>query len=226
LKKLSIYEKLILLLSIYVVGELYVSSIFHFSQTTTILLEKIDFGICIIFLSDFFYFLFKSNNKLKYFRSHWVDFISSIPFVGILRVGRFVRIVRIFRLVRSGKMFYEFINKNKSLSTFQTVLFITGLLIILSSVSVYIIESPVNSDYETLMDSFWWSIITLTTVGYGDIVPISPEGRVFSVLLIGMGIVLIGTITGFLTDYFVGDEELKEQLDRIEGKLDKLLEEK
>ncbi|SVC56962.1 uncharacterized protein METZ01_LOCUS309816, partial [marine metagenome] len=52
MKKLSISEKLILVLSVYVVVELYISSIYQFSQSTVVLLERIDFGICLIFLTD------------------------------------------------------------------------------------------------------------------------------------------------------------------------------
>ena len=117
MKKLSISEKLILVLSIYVVVELYISSIYQFSQSTFVLLERIDFGICIIFLIDFFYKLYKSESKKMFLKGHWIDFISSIPFIGVLRIGRFVRIIKIFRLIRSGKVFYEYINKNKSITT-------------------------------------------------------------------------------------------------------------
>ena len=225
MKKLSISEKLILVLSVYVVVELYISSIYQFSQSTFVLLERIDFGICIIFLIDFFYKLYKSESKKIFLKGHWIDFISSIPFIGVLRIGRFVRIIRIFRLIRSGKVFYEYINKNKSYSTLQTILILTGLLIILSSISVFTIENPVNPEFGSLLDSFWWSVVTLSTVGYGDVVPVTPEGKVFSVILIGMGIVLIGTLTGFLTDYFIDDEEMIDRLVRIEDKLDRLLEE-
>ena len=90
---------------------------------------------------------------------------------------------------------------------------------------MFTIENRVNPEFGTLLDSFWWSVVTLSTVGYGDVVPVTPEGKVFSVLLIGMGIVLIGTLTGFLTDYFISDEEMVERLERIEDKLDRLLEE-
>ena len=207
------------------VVELYISSIYQFSQSTFVLLERIDFGICIIFLIDFFYKLYKSESKKIFLKGHWIDFISSIPFIGVLRIGRFVRIIRIFRLIRSGKVFYEYINKNKSYSTLQTILILTGLLIILSSISVFTIEKPVNPEFGSLLDSFWWSVVTLSTVGYGDVVPVTPEGKVFSVILIGMGIVLIGTLTGFLTDYFIDDEEMIDRLVRIEDKLDRLLEE-
>ena len=224
MKHLSLSEKLILVLSIYVVLELYISSIYQFSKPTLVLFERIDFAICLIFLTDFFYYLYKSENKKIFLKGHWIDFISSIPFVGVLRIGRFVRIVRVFRLIRSGKVFYEYINKNKSYSTLQVILMLTGLLILLSSISVFTIENPVNPEFGSLLDSFWWSVVTLSTVGYGDVVPITPEGKVFSVMLIGMGIVLIGTLTGFLTDYFIDDEELIERLERIEDKLDRLLE--
>jgi len=224
LKNLSLSEKVILVLSIYVVLELYISSIYQFSKPTLVLFERIDFGICLIFLIDFFYNLNKSENKKIFLKGHWIDFISSIPFIGVLRIGRFVRIVRIFRLVRSGKVFYNYINKNKSYSTLQMILILTGLLILLSSISVFTIENPVNPEFSSLLDSFWWSVVTLSTVGYGDVVPITPEGKVFSVILIGMGIVLIGTLTGFLTDYFIDDEEVIDRLERIENKLDKLLE--
>ncbi len=104
------------------------------------------------------------------------------------------------------------------------ILILTGLLILLSSISVFTIENPVNPEFVSLLDSFWWSVLTLSTVGYGDVVPIIPEGKVFSVILIGMGIVLIGTLIRFLTDYFIDDEEVIDRLERIKYKLDKLLE--
>tara|TARA_B100001123_G_C15254183_1_gene1003994 strand:+ start:741 stop:1130 length:390 start_codon:yes stop_codon:yes gene_type:complete len=126
--------------------------------------------------------------------------------------------------VRSGKVFYNYINKNKSSTTLQMILILTGLLILLSSISVFTIENPVNPEFVSLLDSFWWSVLTLSTVGYGDVVPIIPEGKVFSVILIGMGIVLIGTLIRFLTDYFIDDEEVIDRLERIKYKLDKLLE--
>ena len=63
MKHLSLSEKLILVLSIYVVLELYISSIYQFSKPTLVLFERIDFAICLIFLTDFFYYLYKSENK-------------------------------------------------------------------------------------------------------------------------------------------------------------------
>ena len=226
MKKLTLYEKLIFILSIYVIGELYISTIYRFSSSTRILLDRIDFVICLIFITDFFYFLYKSENKSKFLKVHWIDFVASIPYVGVLRIGRFVRIIRVFRLVRSGHIFYKYFTRNKTLSILQIAITLSLFTIVISSISVFIIENPVNPLFASLTDSFWWSVVTLSTVGYGDVVPVTPEGKVFSVILIGMGIVLIGTLTGFLTDYFIDDEELIARLERIEDKLDRLLEDK
>ena len=225
MKKLTLYEKLIFILSIYVIGELYISTIYRFSSSTRILLDRIDFVICLIFITDFFYFLYKSENKSKFLKVHWIDFVASIPYVGVLRIGRFVRIIRVFRLVRSGHIFYKYFIRNKTLSILQIAITLSLFTIVISSISVFIIENPVNPLFASLTDSFWWSVITLTTVGYGDIVPITPEGKVFSILLIGMGIGLIGTFTGYITDYFIQDEEINERLIRIEDKLDRFIKE-
>lgn len=83
-------------------------------------------------------------------------------------------------------------------------------------------------------DSVWWSVITTTTLGFvRDVEPLTVEGKVLSVILIGMGIMLFGTFTGMVTDYFVGDEEIRkdikkvnDRLDRIEDKIDKLIQQK
>ena len=145
--------------------------------------------------------------------------------MGVLRIGRFVRIIRVFRLVRSGHIFYKYFTRNKTLSILQIAITLSLFSVVISSISVFIIENPVNPLFASLFDSLWWSVITLTTVGYGDIVPITPEGKVFSVLLIGMGIGLIGTFTGYITDYFIQDEEINERLIRIEDKLDRFIKE-
>jgi voltage-gated potassium channel len=85
-----------------------------------------------------------------------------------------------------------------------------------------------------LGDSVWWSVITTTTLGFvRDVEPLTVEWKVLSVILIGIGIMLFGTFTGMVTDYFVGDEEIRkdikrvnDRLDRIEDKIDKLIQQK
>ncbi|MBL7047002.1 MAG: potassium channel family protein [Candidatus Marinimicrobia bacterium] len=234
MKELTRFEKLIFVLSSYVVVELYVGSLIVYSQVVQLWIGRFDFLICILFLYDFFSGLYKSENKGQFLKGHWVDFISSIPMVGFLRVGRVVRIIRVLRVLRSGRVLYRFLNKERSFSTFGYVVLLNILFILLSSLSLYQLEHQINPDIQTLGDSVWWSVITTTTLGFvRDVVPLTIEGKVFSVILIGMGILLFGTFTGMVTDYFVGDEDIRKdikgvsnQLDRIEKKLDDLLTDK
>jgi len=233
LRNLSGFEIIILFLSIYVVIELYISSIVSYPYNVTVWAERVDIFICIIFLFDFFNRFFRVDNKWQFLKGNWIDFISSIPTVGFLRIGRIVRIIKVLRVLRSGKTFYRFIDKDNSSSTFRYVVLLNIILILLSSLSLYHIEHEVNSDISTIGDSIWWCLITTTTLGFvRDVEPITIEGKALSVILIGLGIMLFGTFTGMVTDYFVGDEDIRKdisnvnnRLDVIEKKLDRLLKE-
>lgn len=231
MSKLSRLEKVVFFLSFYVIIELYLSSIIRYPHSVKIWMGRIDFAICLIFLYDFFKRLFGTKDKWIFLRGNWIDFVSSIPTVGFLRIGRVARIFRVLRILRSGRAIYRFINKDNSLSTFGYIVILNIILILLSSVSLYHLERHVNPEINTLGDSVWWCIITTTTLGFvKDIQPVTVEGKVFSVLLIGVGMILFGTFTAMMTDYFVGDEDIRrdlknvhDQLERIEHKIDRLL---
>lgn len=121
---------------------------------------------------------------------------------------RFLRMFRIFRVFRAFKL----IRYNKALSRFHTaykivkeelVLFfmVTLMLLFLVSAGIYAFENEAQPDvFKSVFHSAWWAVVTLTTVGYGDVYPITIGGRIFTffVLMIGIGIIavpagLIGT---------------------------------
>ena len=96
------------------------------------------------------------------------------------------------------------------------------------------LEKGINPDISSIGESLWWCINTIMTVGFvQDIVLISIEGKVFSIILIISGLLLFGTFISFITDYFVKDKDLKDTVDSInsrmtvlEEKIDRLLEDK
>jgi len=234
MKKLSIWEVFLFILSIYVVVELYLSSIITYSDRTKSGLLVIDTIICGIFLTDFFYRFYKAKNKMKYLKSNWIDFISSIPMVGFLRIGRLVKIIRVLRVVRSGKFFFSIFNRNDSLKSLRNLGIIIFFLIILFSISIHQLEKEVNPSFDTLSESFWWTInSTISFSFFQDISPVSIEGKVISIVLILMGMVLFGTFISFVTDYFVTEEDIQEdvtslhlKVDVLNKKLDALLDDK
>ena len=234
MKKLSIWEVFLFILSIYVVVELYLSSMITYSDRTKSGLLVIDTIICGIFLTDFFYRFYKAKNKMKYLKSNWIDFISSIPMVGFLRIGRLVKIIRVLRVVRSGKFFFSIFNRNDSLKSLRNLGIIIFFLIILFSISIHQLEKEVNPSFDTLSESFWWTInSTISFSFFQDISPVSIEGKVISIVLILMGMVLFGTFISFVTDYFVTEEDIQEdvtslhlKVDVLNEKLDALLDDK
>lgn len=207
LKPLNI---IVIILSIYVLSELLISSVFIFSHETSRLLDYIDDAICVVFLLDFFINFIQAENKLKFMKLGWIDLISSIPTFGYLRAGRafrLIRLLRILRAFRSAKHLINYVYKNKSQGAFTTVVIIAILMIIFSSISILQVEIAPESNIKTAEDALWWAYVTVTTVGYGDKYPVTTEGRIIAVALMTVGVGLFGTFTAFLASWFVKDGE-------------------
>ena len=234
MKTLSKLDQINLILSIYVIIELYVSTLISYSHSTKLWIYRIDFIICLLFLYDFFRDLYHSESKINHIKTHYIDFISSIPTFSIFRIGRIFRIIRILRLVRSGKIIYGFIDKYNAKSAFENIVILNFIVLGFSTFSVYQLEKGINPDISTLGESLWWCINTIMTVGFvQDIILISIEGKVFSIILIISGLLLFGTFISFITDYFVKDQDLKDsvndintKISELEKKIDQLIKEK
>lgn len=228
--KQSVFQSLLLVLSIYVVIELYVSTVVQFTPDIQEILAWIDFGICLLFLYDFFYGIYHAENKWAYFKVHWIDLLSSIPTIEALRAGRIFRVIRILRVIRSAKYIFEFFSKKNSFSTFRNLMLAGAGIILLFTLSFYQLEKAANPHISTLSDSLWWTTITTITVGFlQDIPPVTAEGKFLSVALILLGMIMFSTLTGTITDYFIEDEDiqdnitdLRSQIDQLESKIDKL----
>ncbi|MCV9388626.1 ion transporter [Reichenbachiella ulvae] len=224
------FQTLLLFLSIYVVIELYVSSVVDYTEQMATILEWIDFVICLLFLYDFFTGIYRAEDRWKYFRVHWIDLVSSIPMVGVLRAGRVFRIIRILRVVRSAKYILSFFNQRSSFNTFKNLIMVSVVIIMMFTLSFYHLERNANPHINDLGDSLWWTTITTITVGFlQDIPPVTVEGKFLSVALILLGMILFSTLTGTITDYFIEDEdiqesiyELKDKVDSLEAKIDRM----
>jgi voltage-gated potassium channel len=140
-----------------------------------------------------------------------------------LRLARLVRLAPVLRLVGSVGL---------GARAFRTIFQRRGLLLVSAlSVAAILIGGAVMTEFEpeTVRGGYgsgvWWAIVTLTTVGYGDIAPVTPEGRVTAGILMLTGIGLISTLAAAVAAYFVGQDEspdlrrIEERLARIEDLL-------
>ncbi|MGB0386599.1 MAG: ion transporter [Ardenticatenaceae bacterium] len=209
-KKLSFIDALILILSIYVIIQLIVEELVPLSPQVLKVLAIVDTAICFVFLADFFIRLWRSEDKKTFLKWNWIDFISSIPMLEAFRVGRFVRVMRVFRLLRgarSAKMLLAFAFKNRKRSVPLSVATMSIVLLIWAAVSVLAVEVTPESNITNASDALWWSFVTMTTVGYGDLYPVTLEGRLIAAVLMAAGIGLLGTLTALMTSFFVDGSE-------------------
>ena len=205
-KEISFFNILILVLSLYVLLSLLISTVFQLSGELTVLLNYIDNVICIVFLIDFSIRFKNSENKLEFMKWGWIDLVASIPSVDFLRAGRLLRLIRllrVFRALKSTKLIYEHINRNKKQSALTSVALISFLMVVFSSIAILQFEKGINSNIKTAEDAIWWSYVTITTVGYGDKFPITTEGRIIGSILMTTGVGIFGTFTALVSSWFI-----------------------
>ncbi len=169
-------------------------------------LKHIDFFIIIIFTIEYGITLKHSRNKLKriFSFSGIIDLIVIVTFY--LTIGLDLRVMRIFRLFRLAKLYKiksatNALNHfNKAFECIKGELKIFGISMIfilyISATGIYYFENQVQPDaFSSIFHSLWWSVTTLTTVGYGDMYPITVGGKFFTfiILLLGLGIVAVPT---------------------------------
>lgn len=212
---ITTFQIFMVVLSIYVLTALFVGSMFDLSPEMDGLLNTLDFIVCMIFMGDFFYRLYHAPSKLVFLRWGWIDFISSIPMLSMLRGGnmfRIIRILRILRAFRSMKILVKYLLRNRTHNTFVTVAAISCMLAMGASMAILNLEkeSP-DRNIKTPSDALWWSIVTITTVGYGDRYPVTDGGRIVASILMIAGVGLFGTFTGFVASMFVEPDIKREE---------------
>lgn len=215
----SLFQVVIVILSLYVLVSLIVSTFLNLSPEVKQLLDYIDNFICLIFLVDFFIRFYKAKSKLQFMKWGWIDLISSIPTLDMFRAGRLLRIVRILRILRafrSTKVLLKFVFKNKAHGAFTTASIFAVLILIFSSLAILQVETTENGNIKSAEDALWWAFTTITTVGYGDKFPVTTEGRIIGVILMTAGVGLFGVFTGFIASWFVEEHKKEEDFEVVQ----------
>ncbi len=186
------------------------------------ILRVIEIIIVIIFSIEYLLRLLVADKKIKVVFSFYglIDLCAILPFYiaqGIdlrsLRVFRLFRLIRAFKILRYSKAIKRFKEAFLSVKE-ELILFVVamGFLMFIASVGIYYFENAMQPDkFKSIFHCLWWSVVTLTTVGYGDVYPITVGGRIFTffILLVGIGVIAVptGLIASALTKTLEKEKE-------------------
>lgn len=214
------YQLVMLVLCAYTLVALGAEAIFKPAGETRQLLVYADTAVCLVFLVDFFVSVYRAEHRWRYLYTWgWLDLLSSIPTLDAVRWGRAARIARIFRMmrgVRATKILTSLVIEKRAQSSFLAAALLGLLLLTAGSVSILQVETEPSSNIKTADDAIWWALTTITTVGYGDRYPVTPEGRFVAGVLMCAGVGLFGMFSGFLAAWFVAPEARQDR-EELEG---------
>ena len=196
----------------------------------------LNWGIWLVFLLEYTVLLYFVEDKINFIKTHKLELfiiIFSFPIVpeglassGFLRFARLPRLLNSLRFFRLAALLGKFGTTVKSIFNSKGLRFIvyTTIGLVLFFGFLFYISEP---HVETYSDGLWWALVTITTVGYGDITPVSTLGRIIAGALMVMGIGFIATITAAVSSFFISSfndnevtiNDLGEKLDKIEKEL-------
>lgn len=176
----------------------------NLSEMQKIYLRNAEFLIVLLFTIEYGLRLYVAKPKIKFVFSFFgmMDLLAIAPFYLLAGTDtRYFRALRLLRLMRTFKLVRYSAAANRLhrallLAKEEIILYLvfTVFLLFFSSVGIYHFEYPAQPEvFSSIFHSLWWSVTTLTTVGYGDTYPITMGGRIFTffVLIIGLGVVAV-----------------------------------
>jgi voltage-gated potassium channel len=169
-------------------------------------LELAELALTVVFVAEYASRLYAAHDRVQYARGHLIDVLALVPPIRALRV---LRLLRLLRLIRAFAGFYRVALHLQGIARHRGFawLVVAWLSVMaIASAGVYVAEHGVNTLFDSPFDALWWGVTTLTTVGYGDTVPVTPEGRLAAMVLMLLGIGLFSAITASITSYFVNQD--------------------
>ena len=176
-----------------------------------------------------------ADRTWRFPRKAWFDLLLILvtPPFGVpeamqsIRSVRVLRVLRLLRAVGVAVMGVRLAQRHFAKKKFHYVLLIACGTVVLGAVAVYALEADENKSIRHFGDALWWAITTVTTVGYGDITPVTPEGRLVAVALMLTGIGVIGVFTATVASLLFEEQqtqnpemtEILVRLERIEQQL-------
>ena len=197
-----------------------------FPHSAYLVLRVLEYLLTLFFTVEYLARIYCLKQPRKYIFSFFgiVDLLATLPVYlsFFLHGSHYLLVIRAFRLIRIFRIFklFTFINEGNLLlrslwiSAPKILIFFFFVLILVISMGtvMYMIEgSQEGSSFNNIPNSIYWAIVTMTTVGYGDITPVTPVGRLFSAIIMLIGYTIIAVPTGIVSATMVSEHKKQEK---------------
>lgn len=192
LLELTLFALTIFVIMLWVIHFFYALPV-HFFETFYIVLWV---GVCF----EYFTKLYFSKHKLEYVKNEWFSLIILV--FPVLRPLQIFGLSRFIILIVTRQLYSKFIFLQES--RVLEILLVSIVVVILSADLFLVFEqSAPNTRFNNFTDALWFSVVTVATIGYGDVVPVTLPGRILATFLIIFGVSVFGIITGTISSYLV-----------------------
>jgi voltage-gated potassium channel len=178
---------------------------------TSQVVYRVDVLVCVVLFADFVRNLWRAPSRAGYFfrGGGWLDLLGSIPAVpgypwtSLFHLARLNQLVRIVRHLR-GKDRDERLEETRQAPAKSALLSTTiagfVLITIASLLALRFERGALGAEIKTGAEAFWWAVVTVTSIGYGDYVPVTPPGRFLALVLRAFGIIIFAVLITFVAE--------------------------
>ena len=207
------YEIFIALVSLLSIFNLVFELLPSMNPESVHVVESIDLALIFVFLFDFGYRITTTKSKSNYFLHGygWADLLSCVPQLQFLRL---FRIVKTYRLVKKKdtKTIIDYLSYQRAEAALYILIFCVIIIIQFGASAVLIAESNSAEANITNADSaLWWAYETVTSVGYGDVFPVTTEGRLLGAIVMATGVAVFATLAGYLSNKLITPPKIDEE---------------
>ena len=219
-----------LLLIIFVLSDIVLLTMITFipvSPQLALYIGIFDLMVVLILIPDFIIRFKDAGDKKEFFKHNWIDLLGMVPEIVIgpyATVFRYLRLIRLIKILSLFKMQINQILKFLHKTRIDYGVFVVIIMLISGAIIFYIFEMGHNQSIQGFDDALWYLVVTITTVGYGDISPVTAEGRVIGTLIMITGIGFVSFLTATIASVFVKEDNEEElvKIDEVHQKLDNL----
>lgn len=222
-KRFDLYLLALILFSLMI---LMIESLPHLSRTTYLVFYICEWVLSVIFVVEYCFRIYVSPKPLKYILSAWgiIDLLSILPVlllaftdsVHYFRIIRLLRVIRIFKIFRINKFTREAYSLYNSLVAsvykISVFMFFVVLLAVIMGGLMFMFEGGKKGGFDSVPESIYWAIVTITTVGFGDITPVTDVGKFLASLMMLLGYAIIAVPTGIVSVEMFRQREIEREI--------------